>query len=291
MPQTASLFCDELCSLGEGAFWHPQRNELFWFDINRSLLFGADMAGTVHHRIAFDRPASAAALIDFHRLAIACEGELLTLDIDAKSLSPLHELEPQNPVTRANDGRVSPTGVWWISTMGKDAEPKAGTIYTFSMGKLAPIVTKLTIPNAICFSPDGTFAYHTDTPRRRIMRAAIDLKTARPVAEWELFIDLADAPGRPDGAITDMEGNLWSAEYGGGRVVRYTPSGKTDLVVNVPARNVTCPTLGGQDLKTLFVTTARQELPPDEIAKAPYSGAVFAIEVDVAGRAEVALKL
>lgn len=291
MSPTASLFCDELCSLGEGAFWHPLRNELFWFDINAGVLFGADPAGTIHHRIEFVRPASAAALIDFHNLAIAAQGELLTLDIDAKTMAPLHEFEPANPLTRSNDGRVSPSGVWWVSTMGKNAEHKAGTIYAFAEGQLAPVVTKVTIPNAICFSPDGKIAYYTDTPTRRILSAQIDPTTTKPLSDWQLFVELEDGPGAPDGAITDSQGNVWSAEYGGGRVVRYTPDGRLDLVVNVPARNVTCPTLGGADLKTLFVTTARQGLDESDIESAPYSGAVFAIDVDVPGRAEVPLRL
>lgn len=291
MSENAALFSDELCSLGEGAFWHPLRKELFWFDINNSTLFGADASGQLVHRMALESPGSAAALIDFQNIAIAVKGQILALDLATRSFTPLHAFEADNPVTRSNDARVSPNGVWWLSTMGKNAEPEAGALYAFSHGSLKPVRSHITIPNSICFSPDGRLAYFTDTVKRVIERIEISPETALPIGEWEPFIDLRDAEGAPDGAVTDSAGNLWSAQYGGGQVVRYTPEGKRDRVVDVPAKNVTCPALGGPHMSTLYITTARQGLDAKALEKAPFSGAVFAIEVDVAGRPEVPLAL
>ncbi len=101
-----------------------------------------------------------------------------------------------------------------------------------------------------CFSPDGALAYFADTPERKIERVALDPETGKPAGDWEVFVDLGGQPGFPDGAVCDSEGFVWSAEYGGGRVVRYAPDGRVDRVVTVPAPNVTCPCFGGDDLKT-----------------------------------------
>lgn len=291
MTTTAQLFIECKCSLGEGIFWHPGRRELFWFDINAGALYRADAAGDIQRKITFGQPVSAAALIDDKTLLVAGADALLKVGIEDGTISPLIPFEADNPITRSNDARVSPQGAWWVSTMGRNEETGAGALYRFVSGELTPILTEVSIPNAICFAPDGRRAYFTDTPTRKIKTVALDPETALPIGEWEVFVDLSGQKGAPDGAVTDAEGFVWSAEYGGGRVVRYAPDGSVDRVVSVPAQNVTCPTFGGDDLKTLYVTTARQNLSEEDLRSQPLAGSVFAIDLDVAGRPEVPVRL
>jgi sugar lactone lactonase YvrE len=87
----------------------------------------------------------------------------------------------------------------------------------------------------------------------------------------------------PDGLTLDAEGGLWVALYGGGAVRRYTPAGKLETEIAVPATNVTACAFGGEDLATLFITTARQELSDDQLAAEPHAGAVFAVRPGVTG--------
>jgi sugar lactone lactonase YvrE len=120
---------------------------------------------------------------------------------------------------------------------------------------------------------------------------AIDCDTGLPTGAWSDFASIEDG-GSPDGAVIDSEGFMWNARWGAGSVVRIAPDGTLDRVVKVPgASQVTCPSLGGKDLKTLFITTARENMTDEQLATEPNSGSVFAIEVDVPGQPEHLAKL
>lgn len=260
----AEIFDTRACALGEGPLWHPERQQLFWFDIlGKRLLSQVDGAALDWQ---FDEHASAAGWIDRDRLLIAFETGLFTFDIASGTRSLLHPLEAENPVTRSNDGRADPCGGFWIGTMGKQAEPEAGAIYRLYQGELRKLFDAVTIPNAICFAPDGTTAYFCDTPQAKIMRQPLD-QAGWPVGDAIVFVDLGPEALFPDGAVCDAEGALWNAQWGAGRVARYLPDGRLDHVVHVGGKHSSCPAFGGANFSQLFVTTARQGLHqagPDE---------------------------
>ncbi len=289
--ERAEIFIDCRCNLAEGPFWHPLRRELFWFDIMQGRLFRADATAKVLDRIAFDEPVSAAALIDYDTLVIAGASGLYRLDVPSGARQKLFDLETDKPGNRSNDARVAPDGSWWIGTMGTDEGQGAGALYRFAGGQFTQLLSGITVSNATCFAPDGKTAYFSDTPTRQIRKVALDPETGMPASDWEVFVDLTGQPGAPDGAVTDSEGFVWNAEYGGGRVVRYAPDGKVDRVIEVPSPNATCPAFGGEDLKTLYITTAAQGLSDDQRASHPDAGGIFSIEVDVPGVAETVLRL
>ena len=107
-------------------------------------------------------------------LLIASESQLLRFHLGDHSQSKICDLEADNPITRSNDGRCDPQGGFWIGTMGKKAEAKAGAIYRYYRGDLVQLFSEITIPNAICFAPDGQTAYFTDTPLRQILAVDLD---------------------------------------------------------------------------------------------------------------------
>jgi len=190
-------------------------------------------------------------------------------------------LEADNSSTRSNDGRADPKGGFWIGTMSKAAERRAGAIYRFYKGALEPLYRGISIPNAICFSPDGERAYFADTPTRRIMVQALDAE-GWPDGSAEVFADLTADCLNPDGAVTDADGFLWNAQWGAGRVARYAPDGAFDRAVAVGGRHASCPAFGGPDLATLFVTTAREGMRAPGAAE----GRTYKVDVGVAGRPE-----
>ena len=291
MNDVAELFFDGRYDLGEGPLWHGTRQELFWFDIESGRLFHADQDGALRGEIKFDEPVAAAAIIDDDTLLVASASALILTEISTGTMRHHMPLEADNSLTRANDSRVSPHGAWWIGTMGHKEQDGVGSVYHYRDGLLSLIRDKVTIPNATCFSPDGSTAYFADTLTRKIERVALDRDTGKPEGDWEVFVDLAGQPGMPDGAVCDAEGFVWSAEYGGGRVVRYAPDGTVDRVISVPAPNVTCPCFGGDDLKTLYITTARQGMSEEKLARHPHAGSVFQVKIDVPGQAETPLRL
>jgi sugar lactone lactonase YvrE len=152
-------------------------------------------------------------------------------------------------------------------------------------GQVTKLLPDIHIPNATCFAPDGKTAYFTDGVTGVIRKVAIDRDTGLPVGAWEDFVRVA-GPGGPDGAVVDSEGFLWNATWGGHRVVRYAPDGNIDREVHVPVSRVSCPAFGGSDLKTLYITTAREGATAEELEKEPLAGGVFAIRVDVPGLPE-----
>jgi len=290
MNSKAELFVDSRCELGEGPFWHPLLERLFWFDILNQTMLSAGTEGHIVDRITFKDTVSAGAVIDKGSLAIAQSGALLRYDFDTDSTSVIAEIEGDVPTNRTNDSRVDRTGGFWIGTMGRKAEAGVGGVYQYRAGQTTKVIENIRIPNSICFSPDGRTAYFTDSGKM-IVKCATDPATGLPTGTWEDFFTM-EGPGGADGSVVDSEGYLWNARWGGGKVIRISPDGKLDRVVEVPGvSQVSCPAFGGSDLKTLYITTAREHMTPEQIEREPHAGSVFAVALDVPGIAEPFLKL
>lgn len=290
MNSKAELFVDSRCELGEGPFWHPLLERLFWFDILNQTMLSAGTDGHIVDRITFKDTVSAGAVIDRGSLAVAQSGALLRYDFATDSSSVIVEIEGDVPTNRTNDSRVDRTGGFWIGTMGRKAEAGVGGVYQYRAGQTTKVIDNIRIPNSICFSPDGRTAYFTDSGKM-IIKCATDPATGLPVGPWEDFFTM-EGPGGADGSVVDSEGYLWNARWGGGKVIRIAPDGKLDRVVEVPGvSQVSCPAFGGSDLKTLYITTAREHMTPAELEREPHAGSVFAVALDVPGIAEPFLKL
>ncbi len=243
------------CYLGEGAFWHPARRQFFWFDVLAGRLMSRDAGGPLEWRIG--RIASAAGWIDEDRLLIGTETGLAVLDLRDGALTPLAAIQADNPATRSNDGRADRQGGFWISTMGKAAESGAGTIWRWYRGVLRPVAEGLTIPNAICFAADGRTAFHTDTPTGKVWRQPLDPQ-GWPEGAPALYLDLAPLGLNPDGAVIDSTGAFCVACWGAGAVLRFDAAGRLLDRIAVGGRHSSCPALGGEGLRDLLVTTARE---------------------------------
>ena len=289
MNAKAELFVDSRCELGEGPFWNPLLERLFWFDILNQTLLSAGTDGRIVDRITFKDTVSAGAVIDKDTLAIVQSGALLRYDFVTDTTSLIAGIEEDIPTNRTNDSRVDRTGGFWIGTMGRKAEMGVGSVYQYREGRTTRVIEQIRIPNSICFSPDGRTAYFTDSGKM-ILRCATDPETGLPVGPWEDFYTM-DGLGGADGSVVDSEGYLWNARWGGSAVIRISPEGKLDKVVEVPGiTQVSCPAFGGKDLKTLYITTAREGFTPEQTEREPYAGSVFAVELDVPGIAEPFLK-
>jgi sugar lactone lactonase YvrE len=162
--------------------------------------------------------------------------------------------------------------------MSYEAEPGAGTMWRLNLdGTTEKLFGDVTVSNGLGFSADGTRAFYNDTPTRRIDVFDVvdgELTGRRP------FVSVAEGAGDPDGLAVDAEGGVWTALYGGGAVHHYGPDGRLADVIEVDATQVTSCTLGGPDLRTLYITTSRENLGPDD---QPAAGSVFRADVGVAG--------
>ncbi len=277
------LFDATRCELGEGPLWHPEREALFWFDVLGQKLFMRSQ--TVFRQWLFPEIVSAAGWVDHNTLLIAGETAFWRFDIETGTHVKHLPLDADNSNTRSNDGRVDPWGGFWIGTMGKGAEKGAGGIHRFYRGEVTTLFPSITIPNAIAFAPDKSFASFADTVTGQVMRVALGATTGAPVGQPEVFLDLTSEGRNPDGAVFDADGRLWLAEWGSSRVACYAPDGSVLCEVTAPTPHTSCPAFGGEDLQRLFITTAQEHLDASDPGFAQ-AGQTFSAPVQATGQRE-----
>jgi sugar lactone lactonase YvrE len=282
---SARVFDARPCGLGEGPLWHPRRQELFWFDITGCRMYANGTGRGRGRDWRFDEMHSAAGWISHDALLLASETGLWHFDLETQARHRLCDLEADNPRTRSNDGRADPWGGFWIGTMGKSAQPRAGAIYRYWHGEIRLLFDRLTIPNAICFAPDGRFAHFCDTVTGQVMKVALDAE-GWPAGEPGLFLDLRAAGLNPDGAVVDAAGTLWLAQWGAGRVAAYDGGGGFLRAIGFAAPHTSCPAFGGPTLETLYCTSALEGMSAQDRAAFPRAGMTFAAPAMARGQAE-----
>lgn len=262
------LFDDRKAKLGEGPLWHPLRQQFFWFDIMGKQLCSKVDGNPLTWQ--FDEYVSAAGWIDETRLLIASASKLFTFDVESGDSVDVAPLEADDKITRSNDGRADPWGGFWIGTMGINAEPQAGGIYRYYKGEVRLLFPEITIPNAICFSPDKEFAYFVDTDVGVVQRQKLRADTGWPTGAAEDWLDLGADGLNADGAVIDAAGNFWNAQWGASRVACYNAGGTLLQTVAVPASQASCPAFGGEDGTDLYVTSASVGKPDESAAGQTY---------------------
>lgn len=266
------IFDDRRCELGEGPLWHPEREQLFWFDILNRKLYSRTAEGP--QEWSFPEYVSAAGWISRDELMIASESGLSRFHLGTGSRDTV--AAAGSPATRSNDGRADRQGGFWFGTMGKKAEKGAGAIWRWYRGELRQLFPEISIPNAICFTPDGTAAHFADTVTGQVMKVALDF-SGWPKGRPQVWLDLTAEGLNPDGAVIDAYGNFWNAQWGASRVAAYAPDGSFLRSVAVPgAPQSSCPAFGGPELTTLHVTTALEHMSLADRLLHPGSGQVFA---------------
>jgi sugar lactone lactonase YvrE len=280
-----SLVCADRCHLGEGPTYDAASDTAWWFDILDRRLFEARLGtGTI---VTHELPvmASALAYIDDARQLVAAEDGLYVRTTADGALKKLVAIGAGNGTTRSNDSRAHPSGTYWTSIMGRNAEPGAGSIFALHRGEPKRLFTGLTIPNAICFSPDGATGYFADTRENVLYRVPLDPATGLPCGEPSALYR-HQGKGALDGAVTDANGVIWCARWGGACVDAYSPEGALLRSVATPALQTTCPVFVGADHTQLLVTSAYEFM--DEAARAadPEHGRTFLLDLRVRGRPE-----
>ncbi|MGZ3377143.1 MAG: SMP-30/gluconolactonase/LRE family protein [Phenylobacterium sp.] len=266
--------------LGEGPCWSPNDGRLYWFDIKgKRLAWYEPKSGA---RGAFDLPmrASAGAPRTQGGLIMATEKGLAICDVDKGTLELVRPYQlPEG--FRTNDGKVDMEGNFWWSTMDDNHGERPGDVFrTRPDLETERVLSGIHIPNTVSFSPDGKTLYMADSRLQTIFaHETTDLSKGR------MFAHTAGAPASPDGSAVDAQGYLWNAQWGGWRIVRYSPAGEIDTIVPMPVQQPSSCAFGGEDMTTLFVTSAWDELPLATRTQQTLAGNLFAIDTGVKGLA------
>ena len=267
--------------LGEGPVWVAAEGRIYWFDIQgRHLTWFSPAEGTAGR---FDLPvrASVATPCAEGGLILATEQGLAHLD----TVTGL--IDVRQPMTfpegfRTNDGKIDLAGRLWWSTMDDDGGKRPGVLYrTDPDGRTRQVLDGIHIANTVSCNPDGTILYLADSTKRKLW--AFPMAADGSLGERRAFVDTTGEAGAPDGSAVDAEGYVWNCQWGASRIVRFAPDGSTDRIVTFPVTQVSSCAFGGPDLKTLYVTSARENLSAAALAAQPLAGSLFAFEPGVAG--------
>lgn len=287
----AQLLVDGHHELGEGVLWCERSQTVFWTDIHASRLWNHDpQSGATRSWPMPERLCCFAFTADPERLLIGLASRLAFFNLGTGAITPICRIEDDLPTTRLNDGRCDRQGRFVFGTLNEDVgRAPIASFYRLnadlSLERLP--LPGIAISNSICFSPDGTRMYHCDSMEGKIMVCDYD-PASGAIANQRVFADLAQQPGGPDGSTVDADGHVWNAQWGGARVVRFTPDGRIDRIVDMPTAQPSCVAFGGAALDTLFVTSAHEGMSAGQREQDALAGALFAVpETGVRGLPEV----
>ena len=287
--------------LGESPFWHPLEQTLYWVDIPGKKILRANVyMGTVQ---SWDMPTEPGCIAPAHSggLVIALRHGVFRAREWGGALEPITTLPYDTATVRANDGKCDALGRFWVGTIDEPKASRAGTLYSIDCRNGAPVVQRQAgdalTANGLAWSPDNRTLYWADTPSHVVHAWDYDLQ-ANTLTVHRTHMQFATKPagadgasvgntgryaGRPDGAAVDVQGNYYAAMFEGAQVCKFAPDGTLLHAWPTPAQCPTMPCFGGEDLKTLYVTTARHGRNAAELLAMPESGCVFSMRVDTPG--------
>jgi sugar lactone lactonase YvrE len=269
--------------LGEGPCWDPATGRLWWLDIKDRLIEWLRPATGESGAFRLDLRASALAPRRDGSFLLATEAGFATFEPETGAVVIRHDPEPHLPGNRSNDGKVDTMGRFWMGTMDDSEQDRSGSLYRLDPDwTVTRVIEGIAIPNTLTCSPDGRTLYVADSKDSALYAYDLDEDTGE-LGESRLFASTAEDGCAPDGSAMDAEGGLWNAQWGGWRLVRYAPDGRIDRIVDMPVEQPTSCAFGGEDLATLFVTSARVGLSQEQLEKQPDAGSLFAFRPGVKG--------
>lgn len=273
--------------LGEGPSWDCSAEVLYWVDVLRPAVFrwqpGAGQtaiwpcAGTVGCVV----PRQSGGLV------IASEGQFQALDTDGGTFTTLAVAEVDMPQNRFNDGKVDARGRLWAGTIDRMTQLPTGSLYRLDTAlQVSRMETGVICSNGLGWSPDDRTMYFTDSMIRTIWAYDFD-SVSGEIENRRTIATLPASDGVPDGLAVDAQGYIWSAIWDGWRIIRYAPDGRIDREIPMPVQRPSSCMFGGPNLSTLYVTSACADLKADELSRGPLAGALFGLDVGVAGLPQV----
>ncbi|WP_334188226.1 SMP-30/gluconolactonase/LRE family protein [Noviherbaspirillum sp.] len=283
---------DKPMLLGESPFWHEKESSLYWIDITDKMVHRHTLANDRHSSWPLPSEPGCIARCETGGLLVAMRSGLALLDTDSGALTHIANAPYDTSKMRFNDGRCDGMGRLWAGTLYEPKDQPLASLYCVERSDVRHVGNPVTVSNGVAFSIDQRTLYQADTTAHRITAYDFDLESG-VVGHGRLFKQFStdkshDYGGRPDGAAVDSEDCYWCAMYEGGQLIRFSPKGEILQQIRLPVK---CPTMlafGGDDLCTVYVTSARHNRSEQELKDYPLSGHILSFRTDVPGMPEPA---
>lgn len=271
-------------TLGEGPCWDENSQSLYWVDIVKNCLHIYDPIKKENQTVSFDDHVCAVSKKKNGELLLALKDGIYSYHLQSKELALVAQPENLSVDNRFNDGKCDPQGRFWAGTMNMNGKKNQGELYCLHKdGKLTMVFDGVSISNGLAWDVKDNKMFYIDTPTQQVVSFDFDPSTGE-IDHKTVVYTFKEEDGSPDGMTIDSDGMLWVALWGGGRVARINPSTKEWVSsVQVPASLVTSCVFGGENLQTLYMTTARIGLTEEELKTQPLAGGLFSIQLDVKG--------
>ena len=288
------LFIEARHRLGEAIIWHAAKHCLYWIDLLDPALFRHDLSKGVTESwpLAIEAPIGAiAATSNPDLLALTHRRGVSLLRLSDLSIEAWCDPEQGRDAIIYNDAKADRFGRLWLGTSHQFEKEARGALWCVeSHRRYALGDAGFAIGNGPAVSPDGKTLYFNDSAGRVTFAYDITPNDLHPRHRRALITYDGDE-GLPDGVITDAEGCLWIAHWGGTRISRYAPDGRKIAHWPVPAPNVTTMCFAGPAFDTLYITTARDGLDEASLSAWPLSGSLFRLKTDARGLPEPLVRL
>ena len=276
--------------LGEGPWWDAKGQNLIIVDLYAGSIHRLNLPTGKLDTIETGVTTGFAVLDQNDNVIAGLKNGIYRLQFGSAKIELLARPQRQPLKSHFNDGKCDRQGRIWAGTRILNRKP-IGCLYRLdSDGQLTEIVKNVRTSNGTGWSPDNKIMYYTDTRTGKISCFDYDAATGTPSNGPRLFAEIPAEQGRPDGLTVDSDGRVYSALFTGGKVNVYTPDGKLEEVIFVPAPKTTSVAFGGSDLKTLYITTGTHDSTEDELRNYPLSGRTFAVKRTVSGLPEARFK-
>ena len=270
------------------SLWAPRERRLYWLDQLETAVHCLDPESGEDRVLPLGLTVQTGSFLPRAGggFVLAKRDGLFFVDPGGTSLTPFVDPKEGRWDTCYNDGKVDGHGRLWIGTIHVPETDPQGSFYRIEPdGSHTVIDADYVVCNGPAFSPDFRTLYVANTWAGEIFAFDVDPATGE-AGNRHMFATVPPEDGYPDGMTVDTEGFLWSAHWGGSRITRYDPDGTVERAIEFPVPNVSSCIFGGPDMQTLFATTATDGMSEDEIAKAPLSGSLFAVDTPFQGTPE-----
>lgn len=272
------VFSEDSNALGEGPSWDVAEHRLYWIDSYGPAVFSCDARGGDRKCWRLPEPVGSIALREMGGAIVSLRTGFHKPDVRTGEVTLFAETQAGQPNNWINDGKVDRRGRFFAGTMDSQESGPNGALYRLDPNfQVTRVESGIIVSNGPCWSPDDRIFYFADSWSGEIWAYDYDIGSGT-MSNQRTFARLdTSRGGAADGSTVDAEGCLWNAQVYDSKLIRYTPDGRVDRVIEMQVKKVTSVMFGGTDTDVLYVTSMAKPPLPRFPGDGVLRGSLFAI--------------